>query len=212
MLATLSRRAREYVQRCTVVVTQHPEVSSVACGALKRRAIVLAGCGSLLATGAGATPALQPGTLCQADEQVLFSCPVKKGKKIASLCGSKDLTDKTGYLQYRFGRAGSIELEFPKERRDTQTMFRYAHYLRPQVDRFAVSFALGGYTYAVVENYEGDIEPTVHQVGVLVTSRGQEEREIACSAQRTGEFHSLKAIVPCDRDDPLNMGGCPVAP
>jgi hypothetical protein len=149
-------------------------------------------------------------TLCQEGEEVLFSCPVKDGATIVSLCGSKHLTAQEGYLQYRFGRAGHIELEFPTPRQETQQMFRYAQYSRYQVNRVAVSFQRGGYTYALFDSYEGDTLPKTHQQGVQVTPSGVARKEVTLMCRRAaiGNLYSLSAILPCDKDDPLNMGEC----
>jgi len=163
----------------------------------------------LLASNAVLAIGLQRGTLCRVDEKVMFSCPVRNGTRLVSLCGSKDLTDKTGYLQYRFGRARKIELEFPTQRQGSQEMFRYAHYFRPQVDRFSVSFAIGDYTYTVFKNYEGDIEPKVNEAGVQLTLPGQVDHELPCVGLGNGNLHELESIVPCDKDDALNMAECP---
>ena len=46
---------------------------------------------------------LQAGTLCEKDEKVVFSCPIKRPAKIVSLCSSKELTKERGHVQYRFG-------------------------------------------------------------------------------------------------------------
>src|SRR6266480_5829555 len=62
---------------------------------------------------AGVPGQLQSNSLCTKDERVVFSCPVKRPAKIVSVCASKDLTSEHGYLQYRFGLPGKIELEFP---------------------------------------------------------------------------------------------------
>ena len=149
-------------------------------------------------------------TLCQEGEEVLFSCPVKDGTTIVSLCGSKHLTAQEGYLQYRFGRASHIELEFPTQRQETQKMFRYAQYSRYQVNRVAVSFQRGGYTYALFDSYEGDMLPKTHQQGVQVTSSGVARKEVTLMCRRAaiGNLYSLSSILPCDKDDPLNMGQC----
>jgi len=53
-------------------------------------------------------------TLCQADEEVIFSC-ANKNKKIVSMCASKPLTATQGTLQYRFGTKGHIELAYPAD-------------------------------------------------------------------------------------------------
>ncbi len=72
-------------------------------------------------------------TLCQPDEQVYFSCPVKKSNlgpggagKTVSLCASQTLSAKEGYLQYRFGTPGRIELSYPEQRQGSQQQFLFS--------------------------------------------------------------------------------------
>ncbi len=50
-------------------------------------------------------------TLCNAEELVVFSCST--GSRIASVCASKNISQKAGHLQYRFGQKGKIELSYP---------------------------------------------------------------------------------------------------
>jgi len=69
----------------------------------------------------------QTGSLCESTEKIVFSCTGGKAAKIVSLCSSKELTKDRGYLQYRFGLPGKIELEFPKQREQTQQAFKYSH-------------------------------------------------------------------------------------
>ena len=57
----------------------------------------------------------QARTLCAADERIIFSCTLRQPVKIVSVCAAKDLTNEKGYLQYRFGLPGKVELEFPKK-------------------------------------------------------------------------------------------------
>jgi hypothetical protein len=149
-------------------------------------------------------------TLCRQGEEVFFSCPVKDGTRIVSLCGSQRLTMQEGYLQYRFGRPGKLELEHPKRRQEAQDTFRYAHYSRYQVDRVAVSFQRGGFTYTLFDSYEGDASPPARHQGVQVTPSGARRKEmtLACRGAAVGNLYSLSSILPCDRDDPLNMGEC----
>lgn len=49
-------------------------------------------------------------SLCRANEQVVFQCPI--GGRMASVCAGRSLDVPT--VQYRFGRPGKIELEHPK--------------------------------------------------------------------------------------------------
>jgi hypothetical protein len=150
-------------------------------------------------------------TLCRPGEEVFFSCPVEDGTRIVSLCGSRRLTAQEGYLQYRFGRAGKMELQFPKGRQATQRMFRFAQYSRFQVNRVAVSFLRGGFTYRLFDSYEGDISPKARHQGIQVTpSRaGRKEVTLMCREVAIGNLYSLGSILPCDKGDPLNMGECP---
>ena len=53
-------------------------------------------------------------TLCTSQENVICSCST--GRKIISACASKDLSKSTGYIQYRFGKSGSIELTIPSKK------------------------------------------------------------------------------------------------
>ena len=54
------------------------------------------------------------GTHCANDETIIFNCSV--GKKIVSVCASKNVSAASGYLQYRFGRKGSPELIYPENK------------------------------------------------------------------------------------------------
>ncbi len=60
-----------------------------------------------LAASASAAP-----THCSAQEANVFSCST--GKKIISVCASKDLSRSSGYLQYRFGPKNAPEIEVPE--------------------------------------------------------------------------------------------------
>jgi hypothetical protein len=87
-------------------------------------------------------------THCTSEETVVFSCPVSK-QKVASICKSKELSETTGYLQYRFGKLGKPEIMFPPQ---TERPGKYVKYKR-------VIYSGGGgsyfrfnnppYTYAV---------------------------------------------------------------
>ena len=145
--------------------------------------------------------------LCRADEQVFFTCQITPSSKLISLCGSKSLDARRGYLQYRFGKPGTVELQFPRERANTQRVFRYAHYFRAQVDRTEVTFDHEGYRYVVFDNYEGDIKPAVRESGIRVRRHGAttKETELTCDGKPTSKLGSLESIVPRDNDNPMNQ-------
>src|SRR5437588_8591000 len=106
-------------------------------------------------TSASQPRKLQSGTMCETGERIIFSCPVKHPAKIVSLCASKDLTSERGYLQYRFGLPGKVELEYPKDRNGSQQKFQYMHYFRAQVDETEISFQINGYEYRSEERRVG---------------------------------------------------------
>ncbi len=142
------------------------------------------------------TAALQPNTLCDRNERVIFSCPVKRPAKIVSVCASKDLTSDRGYLQYRFGLPGKIELEFPKERTGTQTKFQYTHYFRAQFDLTEISFNVNGYEYQVTDDYNGEEKPAQTTQGVSVTAPGKpKEVTFVCRSKPKADYTDLQAVI-----------------
>jgi hypothetical protein len=142
-------------------------------------------------------PKPQPITLCARDERVIFSCPVKKPAKIVSVCASKDLTSDRGYLQYRFGLPGKIELEFPKDRKGTQEKFQYTHYFRAQFDLTAINFNVDGYEYSVFDDYNGEEKPAVSLQGVSVTAPGKpKEVSLVCRTKPKADYTDLQAVLP----------------
>src|SRR3982074_2248895 len=141
--------------------------------------------------------ALQPNTLCAKDERVIFSCPVKRPAKIVSLCASKDLTSERGYLQYRFGLPGKIELEFPQDRNGTQQKFQYMHYFRAQVDETEISFQINGYEYQIFDTYNGEERPRISTQGVNVTAPGKpKEVSFPCRTKPKADYSDLQAVLP----------------
>ena len=54
------------------------------------------------------------GRLCANDEQVVFAC--KTGEKAVSVCASREASQTSGYLQYRFGKPGAPEMTLPATR------------------------------------------------------------------------------------------------
>lgn len=157
-----------------------------------------------LTTGSYAATA-EP-SLCHKDEQIFFSCPISGSANRVSLCGSNALDHRRGYLQYRFGRPGAVELQFPRDRANTQGAFRYTHYFRPQVDRSEISFDNGGYQYIVFSYYEGDVKPAINTAGVRITKHrdSRPSVELHCRAPLVHRLGLLANIIPRDPDNPLN--------
>ncbi len=112
-------------------------------------------------------------TLCKTDEQVLFSCHIQ-GAKVLSVCGSSDLGAKQGYLKYRFGKQGLVELEHPKGNSKTQQAFLYTFSLSEahirQASEATLSFSRGKYLYEVY-NSIFDAEAFSNGVRVITPDR-----------------------------------------
>ena len=141
--------------------------------------------------------ALQPNSLCAKDERIIFSCPVKRPAKIVSVCASKDLTSEHGYLQYRFGLPGKIELEFPKDRTGTQQKFQYTHYFRAQFDLTEINFTIDDYQYQVFDDYNGEEKPAISTQGVSVTAPGKpKEVSFVCRTKPKADYADLQAVLP----------------
>ena len=128
-------------------------------------------------------------SLCNKDEKVVFSCPLRRSAKIVSLCSSQKLTKDGGYLQYRFGVPGKIELEFPEVRDDSLKVFQYGHYFRAKVDSTEISFSRNGYTYSVFDDYNGEEKPIVSEQGLTVTAENsKKEVKYLCRIKPTADY------------------------
>ena len=139
---------------------------------------------------------LQPNTLCAKDERVIFSCPLRRPAKIVSVCAAKNLTKETGYLQYRFGLPGKVELEFPKERQGSQQKFEYTHYFRAQFDLTEINFTVDGVNYSVFDDYNGEEKPAVSLQGVSINKGApSKETRFVCRAKPKADFSDLQAVL-----------------
>ena len=139
----------------------------------------------------------QPGSLCERDEKIVFSCAVGKQAKIVSLCSSKELTKDRGYLRYRFGLPGKIELEYPKDGERPQQAFKYSHYFRYQVDTTEISFSLNGYEYAIVDDYNGEEKPAQHSQGVTITPPNNGKQvTLNCRGRAKAQYGDLAEVFP----------------
>jgi len=97
------------------------------------------------------------GSLCTKDEVTEWSC--NSGRKVYSLCASRDLGPTTGTLQYRAGKKdGKPEFAYPEPAAHPR-----GHFTLQIVSRGAtLSFSNKGYDYYVYEPLAGQ---TVIDVG-----------------------------------------------
>lgn len=136
-------------------------------------------------------------SLCAADERVIFSCLLKQTPKVVSVCASKDLTNEKGYIQYRFGLPGRVELEFPKDRANTQQQFEYSHYFRARVDLTEINFTVNGVSYSVFDDYQGEEKPAVSEQGVAINWPGTNKKEVryTCAAKPKADYADLQDVL-----------------
>ncbi len=145
--------------------------------------------------------------LCARDEKLYFGALTTRGKMVC-LCGSPRLTAESGYLQYRFGRPGRIELEYPTERAGSQRMFFYAHYSRFQFETVSVRFKNGEYNYTIFYVYDGETGRPSTEYGLIVY--GDREKGTSIPLRRStviGSLHQLEDALPCDPNNAL--ADCP---
>jgi hypothetical protein len=149
--------------------------------------------------------ALQANSLCAKAEHVIFSCQTRGAArhasqspgKIVSLCASLDLDRERGYLQYRYGLPGKIELEFPESRKGTQQVFHYSHYFRYQFDLTAINFNVDGYEYSIFDDYNGEEKPAIATQGVSVTAPGKaKEVSFVCRTKPKADYSTLQDVLP----------------
>lgn len=151
-----------------------------------------------------AVQAANTSSLCEAGELTLWSCTVKKNKKTASLCGSKGLSATSGYVQYRYGKVGHVELVFPNTHENTQKQFRYSRYTRPLTTYLSVRFKNNGVDYGL-EYTDRDDPAEMADMDSKARARAQstilrvsmpkgKETEIPCDA--TGTLMSLEDVLP----------------
>ena len=90
----------------------------------------------------------KPPTLCKSEEQILFACST--GKKLVSVCASKDLSRTAGYAQYRFGALGRRpELIFPEQKVQPASNFSYGATGSAKSSLENLEFTLAGYSYTI---------------------------------------------------------------
>lgn len=150
-------------------------------------------------------------SICGLTDETVFSCQIKRSGKHVALCAPKTLKSdpKNAYVIYRFGKPGSIELEYPSNPKGSPKKFRFFHYFRPGLDATDVAFENQGYVYAIFDTTETDlnsgrIESTA---GVHVSgAKGKGEVTLEC-VQRTvlTSWTLIDGVVPCDTESEVNM-------
>ena len=155
---------------------------------------------------AGLPVVAQASDLCDPQEKVLFSCKLQKSQKEVALCSSANLTKQSGYLQYRFGKPGSFELEFPSTRHHSQSRFLYSNYARYQVSYTSIAFESGAFRYAIFDSYSGEDGKTRQDRGVEVSKQdGGHSHQLLCQTIGViSDLGNLESVLPCDAESAIS--------
>jgi hypothetical protein len=90
----------------------------------------------------------QDGTLCSAEEDIYFSCPLSGGKTV-SVCAQGNNKPTAGYVQYRYGVPGKIEMLYPQKNVPPKGKFFVVDASEGSVNLNNIKFKKGPYTYLV---------------------------------------------------------------
>jgi hypothetical protein len=143
------------------------------------------------------------GSLCLPPEKTYYSCHTTN-HKIISLCGALPNT-----LQYRFGKPGKIELQYPDKAADGTKLMRYAYYFRYQTNYLEVVFDRGDYSYEVFDYDDEEPGGGGERAGVLVVGSDGVEHEVKCVEPVDGNLAEPGKYLKCDPDNALNDDGGP---
>lgn len=116
-----------------------------------------------------------------------------KGRFI-SVCGSKDLSSSSGYLQYRFGvRGGTPELMFPAEVKHPKGLFEFGNEgFGAKSSTRNLKFKIGKHGYVV---YSSTYVYGTDAAGVASVVEGSPIRRTACLADiRQDDLYLLQDL------------------
>jgi hypothetical protein len=149
--------------------------------------------------------AAREASLCHTHEQVMCHCQLSGTPTLLSVCLGNKVGAQGGYLQYRFGTAGHIELEYPTESPEGEgtnfAAFRYS----PDERRARVqvlSFTMGdnpqtATTYAVFAGQRPLGTPAPRFFGGVRVQQGAAgvAKDLVCRDAPTERLAELEALV-----------------
>ncbi|QXX06063.1 hypothetical protein [Vibrio neptunius] len=149
-------------------------------------------------------------TLCQDDEDIYFNAQLENGK-LASLCAYQHYSPDTGYVKYRYGDVGSIELEFPSDKKPPRGRFLTYHArLGPNLQGHDVYFYINDYRY-LLSSFNNECHVSVHDVSStksvrLFLERCEKQSKLKGEIFRSGSLLSTPEIYekfPEQSQDPM---------
>ena len=146
--------------------------------------------------------ALAADSLCTNRETTQFSCSA--GKKLISVCASKDLNPALGYLQYRFGRKGAPEIQVPAAQNHPNPLVKYGTLTWSGGGGSYLRFLKGDFRYVV---YSATGKDGGEKSGVAVEEGGKLITHVKClgpAQSSIGQKLFEKAGMPAD-DSPFQI-------
>jgi len=130
-------------------------------------------------------------TLCKADEINILTFMTAENKTM-SICAGKD------FIIYRYGKKNSMEMEFPGDKRNSWSQFRYSFYIRgggPEnegIDINYLKFKYRGADYTVYEEYSSADNKKLCGIKIRDRATGKETDIPALPATVTGSLAALR--------------------
>jgi hypothetical protein len=143
-------------------------------------------------------------SLCRSQETTYFNCTV--GKKLVSLCASRDLSAKSGTLQYRFGLPSKPpELEYPKTPDLAAKHFTEYDSWFAKGGTQALGFSIGSYSYSIYETHSAF---GYNGAGVIISKAGVRTQLLECQHAKMdgGTFYSEASKLGLPKADLDNIG------
>ena len=132
-------------------------------------------------------------SLCSPSEKLYFSCAATKGRHI-SVCGSNDLSENSGYLQYRFGVPHDVpELVFPSQVKHPRGIFEFGNEgFGAKSSARNLKFKIGKNTYVV---YSSTYAFGTDAAGVAAAVGGNPIRRTKCQSDiLESDFYRLQNV------------------
>lgn len=151
---------------------------------------------------------------CDAGDEVVFSCPLAAGSKIASMCASKSAAGVEPGFYYAFGRPGAPELRFPASGHADNAAFSRTHLgFAGNTGGYAYSFANAGYQYIV---YSVSGAKSSRDGGVIVQplAGAKAATRLRCRASaivETSDDALIDATLRLKKDPKIQASGLPDA-
>ena len=127
---------------------------------------------------ASVAAAAAPQSHCTKGEETVCTCRI--GTKVLSLCAPQ--TDERGtpsWIQYRFGRIGSIEFFYPAAKTSPLGKFRYSTRKGPRWVAATLEFSNNGFSYLLSADGNSNIPES--SASLLIVSPDGSRRKLECA-------------------------------